>query len=139
MILFLDTSVLLAAAGSALGASRELFRLAPSNAWTLVTTPYILNEVTRNLPLLAPTATTEWAALLPNLVVREDVLTLDKPVVFEAAKDRPILFGALAWAQVLPTLDRADFGPLLGQTFYGLLILRPGTFLERERAEGRLR
>ena len=55
--------------------------------------------------------------------------------VFPAGKDRPILFSALAWA-VLLTLDRNDFGELLGTTFYGLLVLKPGTFLERVRAAG---
>jgi hypothetical protein len=46
---------------------------------------------------------------------------------------------ALAWSEVLLTLDRDDFGALLGGTFYGLSILTPGMFLERERATGRLR
>jgi hypothetical protein len=67
------------------------------------------------------------------------VVTLDRPVVFEAAKDRPILFSALAWADVLLTLDRGDFGSLMDSSFYGLLVLKPGTLLERERANGNLR
>ena len=35
MRLFLDSSVILAASMSAAGASRHVFRLAPSNAWIL--------------------------------------------------------------------------------------------------------
>jgi hypothetical protein len=62
----------------------------------------------------------------------------DRAAVFEPAKDRPILFSALAWSDELLTLGRSDFGALLGGTFYGLLILTPGMFLERERAAGRL-
>jgi hypothetical protein len=58
--------------------------------------------------------------------------------VFEPAKDRPILFSALAWADVLLTLDRADFGALMDSSFYGLRVLRPGVFLEQERAAGRM-
>jgi hypothetical protein len=69
----------------------------------------------------------------------DDVLTIDRAAVFEPAKDRRILFTALAWSEVLLTLDRADFGSLLGGTFYGVFILTPGMFLERERAEGRIR
>jgi predicted nucleic acid-binding protein len=137
--LFLDTSVLLAASGSERGASREIFRLAPDNGWILLATPYVVEELLTNLPKLPATATADWARLRPNLVMMDDVLTLDQAVVFEPAKDRPILFGALAWAEVLLTLDRADFGGLLGDTFYGLAILTPGMFLERERAAGRLR
>jgi hypothetical protein len=137
--LFLDSSVLLAASGSAAGASHEIFRRAPVNDWTLVATPYVLEEVLRNLPDLPPSATAEWARLRPALVVMDDVLTITLPAVFPVAKDRPILFSALAWADVLLTLDQGDFGTLLGQSFYGLPILRPGEFLGRERAAGRLR
>lgn len=139
MRLFLDTSVLLAACGSANGASREIFRLAADNGWTLIGRPYVVEEVYKNLGSLPSTATADWAHLRPNLMLMDDVVTLDRPVVFEPAKDRPILFGALAWADVLLTLDVADFGPLMAGDFYGLRILKPGTFLEQERSAGRLR
>ena len=56
-----------------------------------------------------------------------------------STKDRPILFSALAWWEGLATLDRGDFGALFGGTFYGLPILTPGMFLDRERVAGRLR
>jgi len=89
MKLFLDTSVLLAASGSAGGASREVFRLAPANGWTLVATPYVVEEVLRNLPDLPLPASADWVRLRNDLVLRDDVLTLDRPAVFSAAKDRP--------------------------------------------------
>jgi hypothetical protein len=69
----------------------------------------------------------------------DDVFTLDRPVVFGPSKDRPVLFGALAWADVLLTLDRGDFGGLMDKPFYGLQILTPGMFLNQERAAGRLK
>ena len=139
MRLFLDASVLLAASASASGASREIFLLAPANGWVLVATPYVVAEVMRNLPDFPLAATTEWARLRGQLLVMDDVLTLDRPVVFPAGKDRPILFGAVAWADVLLTLDRKDFASLLDGTFYGLSVLKPGTFMARERASGRLK
>jgi hypothetical protein len=89
--LFLDTSVLLAACASASGASREVFLLAPANGWVLIATPYIVAEVTRNLPDFTFAATTEWLRLRGQLLILDDVLTLDRPVVFPAGKDRPIL------------------------------------------------
>jgi hypothetical protein len=46
--LFLDTSVLLSAAGSVAGASREIFHRASSNGWVLIATHYGLEEVLRN-------------------------------------------------------------------------------------------
>lgn len=80
----------------------------------------------------------EWAKLRLTLLILDDVLTLDRVVVFPASKDRPILFSALAWSDVLLTLGRHDFGGLLGSSFYGLALLKPGDLLQRERAAGRL-
>jgi hypothetical protein len=48
------------------------------------------------------------------------------------------LFTALAWADVLLTLDKADFSEMLGGTFYGLSVQLPYDFLDRERSAGRL-
>ena len=76
--------------------------------------------------------------LRSSVLVMDDVLTLDRPVVFPVPKDKPILFSALAWADVLLTLDRADFGELLGATFYEMPVLSLGQFPERERAAKRL-
>jgi predicted nucleic acid-binding protein len=96
MRLLLDTSVLLAACGSERGASREIFRRGASCRWHLLTTPYVIEEVLVNLPDLSATATAEWARLRRDLAVADAVLTLDRPAAFGPAKDRPILFGALA-------------------------------------------
>lgn len=138
MRLFLDTSVLLAAAGSANGSSRALFSYAATKGWVLICSPYALNEVLRNLPKLAVSATTEWLRLRPQVTVVDDVVSLDWPVVFAASKDRPILFTALAWADVLLTLDKEDFADVLGGTFYGLRVMLRYDFLQHERAAGRL-
>lgn len=67
----------------------------------------------------------------------DDILPFNKPAVFPVNKDRPILFSALATADVLLTLDRADFGRLLGTRFYGLTIVTPGMWLTLEREPGR--
>lgn len=138
MTIFLDTSVLLSASASSKGASREIFRRASRNQWLLVTTHYATEEVARNLPDLTPSAAADWANLRQELVIVADVLTIDWPTVFPVAKDRPILFSALAWADVLLTLDTGDFGGLMEKPFYGLHVAKPGVFLERERSAGRL-
>lgn len=138
MRLFLDASVLLAAAGSPNGASRAVFALAPAQGWVLVSSPYALNEVLRNLRKLPGQATSEWLRLRPQVTMADDVVSLDRPVIFGTSKDRPILFTALAWSEVLLTLDKADFSELLGRTFYGLSVLLPYDFLARERSAGRL-
>lgn len=138
MNLFLDASVVLAACGRPAGASRAVFELAPRNGWTLMTSPYVVSEVARNLPRLPAQAALDWPQLRAALVAVRDVWTMDRPAVFGPAKDRPVLFTAAAWAEVLLTHDRGDFGAVMGTGFYGLDVLTPGDFLERERAAGRL-
>ena len=139
MRIFLDTSVLLSASASAKGASREIFNRAPSNGWILIATPYAIREVIRHIGDFPASALSDWERLNSNLLIMDDVLTLDRPAVFAAGKDRPILFSAVAWADVLLTLDYNDFKDVMAHPFYGLFVLKPGSFLERERAEGRLK
>ena len=135
MNLFLDANVVLAASG----ASRAIFDLAAPNGWTLLTSDYVVSEITINLARLTPSATHEWTQLRNRLVFVRDVWTCDRPAIFSPAKDRPVLFTAAAWAQVLLTLDRGDFGPVMNGQFYGLDVITPGNFLERERSFGRLK
>ena len=137
MRLFLDSSVLIAAAASAEGASRELFHRASMRDWRLITTPYAVDEVNRNLAGFTAPVTVAWLRLRARLDLVDDVLTIDRPAMFPVNKDRPILFSALATADVLLTLDRADFGRLLGTQFYGLAIMTPGMWLMEDHDSGR--
>jgi len=136
--LFLDTSVLLAACGSALGSSRALFQYASAIGWQLMASPWVVSEVTRNLAKFPVAATADWLRLRRQLVIVDDVVSLGRALVFPASKDRPVLVSALASAEVLLTLDREDFMGVLGAQCYGLPILLPSAFLERERSAGRL-
>jgi predicted nucleic acid-binding protein len=134
---FLDSSVLLAACGSAAGASRAIVESSTANGWQLLSSDYVLGEVEANLGVL-PAGAEAWPRIRDKLQKVPDVLTLEWPAIFAPARDRPILFTGMAWAEVLLTLDRRDFADLLGGSFYGLAILTPGEFLQRERAAGRL-
>jgi predicted nucleic acid-binding protein len=136
--LFLDTSVLLAACGSANGSSRALLRYARNQDWQLLVSPWVLGEVARNLNKLNSAASAEWLRCRERLVIVKDVVSIDRPLVFPISKDRPVLLTALAYAQVLLTLDRADFHGALGGHFYGLPILVPSAFIKRMRAVGHL-
>ncbi len=140
MRLFLDSSVVLAACGRISGGSRRVCDLALDHGWRLMTSDYVLREVNRNLKERMPvTATDEWRRLAPVLERVRDVTSFAWPVVFSATKDRPVLFTASAFADVLLTLDAGDFGSLMRAGFYGLAVMTPGDFLRRERAAGRLR
>jgi hypothetical protein len=107
MKLFLDTSVLLAACGSERGSSHALFGYALANGWTLMASPWVVTKVVRNLPKFPPAATREWLRFRPQLVLVDDVVSLNQVVVFPVSKDRPVLLTALAWSQVLVTLGSA--------------------------------
>lgn len=137
MKLFLDTSVLLAASESPLGASREIFLRAESNDWTLVATLSLLHEVSQNLRDLSSHARFDWRVLRRQLVVIEDV-SFKQAGVVGAANGSPILLSAVASADALVTLDESEFGSLMQTSFHELVILRPGIFLQQQRASGRL-
>ena len=110
------------------------------SVWRLLSSNYVMHETEKNVRLrLQSSAQEEWQRLKPLLEVMADVVTFEWPVVFPATKDRPVLFTAAATADVLLTLDRADFGPVMAAGFYGLPVMRPGDFLRRERAAGRLK
>lgn len=137
MRIFLDTSVILAGVESVAGASRYVLSHASRHGWTLVVSPYVLEEVTRNLAA-GSAGRLEWfAERVRRFEQVADVLTLDRIAVVPASKDRPVLFTAFESCEVLLTLDRKDFDPL-GDNFYTLRIRRPGQFMSEERAAGRL-
>ena len=132
MRLFFDSSVLLAAAGSTSGASRLLITSAKREDWTLLSSAYCVREVEHNLPKLGPKATADWIRhIKPKLTVVGTHLTLDRPLIYRAVKDRPVVITALRLkADTLLTLDRDDFHDLLGSSVYGLAIRTPGEFLK---------
>jgi hypothetical protein len=100
--------------------------------------PWVLREVRENLRN-RPEAVREWKSLRRSISIEKDEFIFDWPLVFEIAKDKPVLVTALACADVLLTLDRRDFGSLIGQTVYQLRVRTPGGFLREEREAERLR
>ena len=104
-----------------------------------MTSAYVISEVDKNLARMPVSATKNWSQLRRQMIPVRDVWTMDRPAIFGPAKDRPVLFTAAAWAETLLTLDRGDFGSFMGRQFYGLDVLTPGDFLERERSAGRLK
>lgn len=73
-----------------------------------------MREMRENLAGLPHPATYAWFDLKDRLVVEDDELTFDWPLLFQVTKDKPVLCTALACADALLTLDRRDFGTLLG-------------------------
>ena len=140
MDLFLDTSVLLSACGSNKGASRFILESANENDWNLVSALYCREETLRNLRKLGDSAHEYFDKHLDRLIDWQlNALTSDDIIVFEKAKDRPVLISALACKpDALLTLDRADFHDRLGRQFYGIAIRTPGEWLMEQREAGLL-
>jgi hypothetical protein len=75
-----------------------------------VTIPYVLDEVGRNLAARERGLGT----IARESSDRGQYPELRPSCYLQCCKDRPILFSALAWADVLLTLDSRHFGDLLG-------------------------
>ena len=140
MDLFLDTSVLLSACGSANGASRFIIDEAATQRWKLISALYCREETQRNLHKLGVDAEAFFRERVDNLIDwRINALTSEDIIIFEKAKDRPVLISALSVKpSALLTLDRADFHDKLGPQFYGIDIRTPGEWLMEMREAGRL-
>ena len=136
--LFLDTSVLLSACGSPKDASRYIVEEANNLEWSLISAHYCREETQRNLHKLGDNAEAYFESHLKSQIDwRRDVLTSEDIVIYEKAKDRPVLISALSMKpDALLTLDRADFHERLGTQFYGIAIRTPGEWLMELRESG---
>lgn len=107
---FLDSSVLIAAAISRGGAARDLLRRGFRGDLELSVSPLVLEEVERNLARKAPEALPDFRSLRDLLAVQ--FIEPPKPLVLAAArvvalKDAPIVAAAVAaGATYLATYDR---------------------------------
>lgn len=135
MIVFLDTSTILAACWSAKGLSRLLIEYAPKAGWQLVTADYCLSEVEKNVRK-HPAGAAEWRRWIQRrLATIGSVYVIDRPIVFDATKDRPVLLSAIGGnAEYLVTSDTTDFAHVLGTAVYGVKVRTPKTFLQEQGA-----
>lgn len=132
MRLFLDSSVLLAAAGSDQGASRHLLEISAERKWILITSFYCIAEVARNISQLGGEAERAWEKKIKTCCrVGQDCWSLDRPLLPMKSKDRPVLLTALAEeCDALLTLDRADFGAFFEHGVYGMKVMTPGMWVK---------
>lgn len=96
----------------------------------MVTADYCLSEVEKNIGKHVA-GSRDWRAIVqPALKVIGSVFVIDRPIVFDATKDRPVLLSAIgANAEYLVTSDTEDFAHVLGTVVYGVRVRTPKTFL----------
>jgi len=135
---FLDASVLFAAAASATGASRAIIVLAEIGFLKGVVSAQVLEEVERNLSRKAPAALPFYHQLIASL----DLEVVNDPspekvaecVQVIEAKDAPILAAAMeAKPNRLVSLDTEHFSLPEVASFSKLIIQTPGAFIEELR------
>ena len=130
MKIFLDSSVLLSACGSAKSLSRLITEIAPDRGWRLISASYCRAETSKNIRKLGAGASLRWPEMQAKVEWVANALTSNRPQLLAASKDKPVLISALAAkSEVLLTLDKADFGLLLGTTVYGMAVSTPRDFL----------
>lgn len=133
MRIFLDSSVLLSACGSGKSLSRLITEIAPDHGWHLVSASYCRAETGKNIRKLGAKVALTWPDMQSKVEWVPNALTNRKPLLLTASKDKPVLISALAAkCEVLLTLDKGDFGILLGTTVYGMRVSTPRDFLIAE-------
>lgn len=130
MKIFLDSSVILSACGSTRSLSRLITEMAVAREWNLVSAAYCRAETQKNIAKLGPEAIVRWPVLEAMIEWVPNALTSRRPMLLTASKDKPVLISALAAkCEVLLTLDKNDFGILLGTKVYGMEVNTPRDFL----------
>lgn len=134
---FLDSSVLVAAALSASGGSFRLLQEGNQGRLRLMTNRYVVDEVGQALSKKYPHALGRFRALVPWACLD---IAFDPPerlvaqyLAYIHPEDAPICAGAIkARANFLLTLDRKHFlGDKLAHFVSPLLILTPADFFQR--------
>ena len=134
MLLFLDANVIFSAAHNPNGNSRGLFQLAARGWCDLLTSPYALEEATRNVLLRYPSLVHELDRLKESLQLapearKEHIAWAISVGVPE--KDAPILAAAVqARADCLVTGDKHHFGHLYGKKLRRLTVKSPAQALK---------
>jgi predicted nucleic acid-binding protein len=121
---------MLSACGSGKSLSRLITEIAPERDWRLISASYCHAETSKNIGKLGAEAILNWPEMQTKIEWVPNALTSKKPLLLTASKDKPVLISALAAkSDVLLTLDKGDFGLLLGTEVYRMRITTPRDFL----------
>ena len=133
-IIFLDASVLVAAALSPRGGSFRVVSEAPLRGYRSITSAYAYRETERAIRERYPQCLIELSHLVAFFEITPDppARVVEPLLAVIDFKDAPVLASALHYqAQTLLTLDRAHFleNKELPSRFTGLKIMTPGDFI----------
>jgi len=135
---FLDSSALIAACGSASGASHAVIVMAEIGLFKVVISEQVVDECERNLMKKLPKALPVFRQIIstiaPEILPNPSTTEIEQWVAIIEPKDAPILPAAVV-GQVnrLLTLNTKDFTPEVSAQS-GLLIQTPSEFIQQIRA-----
>ena len=124
--LFLDANIIISAAWKD---GTEIARIWSFDGIQLLTSNYVMGEVSRNLPAI------DQVERLRRLMLSVRIVSIDESIKLpEAAllplKDRPVLIGAVqAGADYLVSGDKKHFGVLFGASVRGTRVISPPELL----------
>lgn len=133
--IFIDSSVLFAAAISPAGGARALLRRGIHGQVRLIISPLVLEEVERNLSRKAPAALPAFQSLrdaLGTIVIEPAQELIDQVAATIELKDAPIVAGAIAAsAAYVATHDQKHLLRQRDQirADFGLIVATPGDVL----------
>jgi predicted nucleic acid-binding protein len=113
------------------GLSRLLIEYASKADWRLITADYCISEVEKNVRK-HPAGAVDWERIVrARLEAVGSVYVIDRPIVFDATKDKPVILSAIGSdADYLVTSDTTDFAHILGTVVYGVNVRTPKSFLQ---------
>jgi len=79
--IFLDSSVLLSACGSAKSLSRLITEMAPDRGWHLISASYCRAETCKNIGKLSAEASLRWPAMQAKIEWVSNALTSNRPLL----------------------------------------------------------
>lgn len=135
---FLDSSVLIAACGSASGASHAVIVMAEIGLFKVVISEQVVDECERNLmkklPKAIPIFRQIMSTIAPEILPNPSTIEVEQRVAIIEPKDAPILAAAVVGnVNCLLTLNTKDFTSEVS-TQSGLLIQTPSQFIQEIRA-----
>jgi SRSO17 transposase/predicted nucleic acid-binding protein len=129
---FVDSTVLMAACISASGASRVIVEHGQAGPFSLLASPLVLEETSRNLQKKKPAALTQLSRFHLTSSANPALATIERASRIVALKDAPIIAAAVeGGAEYLVTLDQVHLlsaRQAVARDF-GLAVLTPGELL----------
>jgi hypothetical protein len=70
--------------------------MSAEQGWKLLASPWVRDELEKNLAQFPFVTTAAWVGIRSKISLVDDVVSINRPLVFSATKDRPVLITTVA-------------------------------------------